>query len=186
MVISLEFQTGLIIVDDWLKMVAPAQTAVLFKELRCTLHSILKELISKPQVCYVDWSYEKVTCYNRSRTKHLLFWGYGESLCQKSRSGCHQMLPPPKSFMHEFNLQKIFGTEYLRWAGTGRISLTFKENLSKAELPFYKKCVYLFKMSHKVCYTSWPHTNPFGSTYYTENHVLRNLQNAPIGRDNWE
>ncbi|KAL7119617.1 hypothetical protein ACP275_02G073900 [Erythranthe tilingii] len=47
--INVQHQTGLIIVDNWLKMAAPAQTAVLFKELRFTLHSILKELISKPQ-----------------------------------------------------------------------------------------------------------------------------------------
>lgn len=45
-------QTGLITVDGWLKMAAPAQTAVLFKELRLTLHSILKELIRNPQVSY--------------------------------------------------------------------------------------------------------------------------------------
>lgn len=43
-------QTGLVTIDGWLKMAAPAQTAVLFKELRLTLHSILKELIRKPQV----------------------------------------------------------------------------------------------------------------------------------------
>ncbi|PIN25354.1 DEAH-box RNA helicase [Handroanthus impetiginosus] len=47
--INVQHQTGLIIVDNWLKMAAPAQTAVLFKELRFTLHSILKDLISKPQ-----------------------------------------------------------------------------------------------------------------------------------------
>ncbi|KAL8528983.1 hypothetical protein ACS0TY_006448 [Phlomoides rotata] len=47
--INVQHQTGLIIVDNWLKLAAPAQTAVLFKELRFTLHSILKELISKPQ-----------------------------------------------------------------------------------------------------------------------------------------
>ncbi|XP_051147051.1 DExH-box ATP-dependent RNA helicase DExH7, chloroplastic isoform X2 [Andrographis paniculata] len=47
--ITVHHQTGLIIVDNWIKMAAPAQTAVLFKELRITLHSILKELISKPQ-----------------------------------------------------------------------------------------------------------------------------------------
>ncbi|KAL3843675.1 hypothetical protein ACJIZ3_001078 [Penstemon smallii] len=47
--INVHHQTGLITIDNWLKMAAPAQTAVLFKELRLTLHSILKELISKPQ-----------------------------------------------------------------------------------------------------------------------------------------
>ncbi|KAL3627873.1 hypothetical protein CASFOL_028288 [Castilleja foliolosa] len=47
--INVQHQTGLVIVDNWLKMAAPAQTAVLFKELRFTLHSILKELIRKPQ-----------------------------------------------------------------------------------------------------------------------------------------
>ncbi|GFQ01628.1 ATP-dependent RNA helicase dhx29 [Phtheirospermum japonicum] len=47
--INVQHQTGLVIVDNWLKMAAPAQTAVLFKELRFTLHSILKELIRKPE-----------------------------------------------------------------------------------------------------------------------------------------
>ncbi|KAG6396375.1 hypothetical protein SASPL_142523 [Salvia splendens] len=47
--INVQHQTGLITVDNWLQMSAPAQTAVLFKELRSTLHSILKELINKPQ-----------------------------------------------------------------------------------------------------------------------------------------
>ncbi|KAL2513889.1 RNA helicase family protein [Forsythia ovata] len=47
--INVQHQTGLISVDGWLKMAAPAQTAVLFKELRLTLHSILKELIRNPQ-----------------------------------------------------------------------------------------------------------------------------------------
>ncbi|KAH6766489.1 RNA helicase family protein [Perilla frutescens var. hirtella] len=51
--INVQHQTGSVIVDNWLKMAAPAQTGVLFKELRCTLHSILKELISKPQSCGV-------------------------------------------------------------------------------------------------------------------------------------
>lgn len=41
---------GLVTIDGWLKLTAPAQTAVLFKELRLTLHSILKELIRKPEV----------------------------------------------------------------------------------------------------------------------------------------
>lgn len=46
-------QTGLVIVDGWLKLTAPAQTAVLFKELRLTLHSVLKELIRKPEVTFM-------------------------------------------------------------------------------------------------------------------------------------
>ncbi|KAM1735057.1 hypothetical protein ACFX11_020446 [Malus domestica] len=47
--INIQHQTGLVIVDGWLKLTAPAQTAVLFKELRLTLHSVLKELIRKPE-----------------------------------------------------------------------------------------------------------------------------------------
>lgn len=43
-------QTGQVIIDGWLKLTAAAQIAVLFKELRLTLHSILKELIRKPEV----------------------------------------------------------------------------------------------------------------------------------------
>lgn len=41
-------------IDGWLKITAPAQIAVLFKELRATLDAVLKELIRKPEVilCY--------------------------------------------------------------------------------------------------------------------------------------
>ncbi|XP_062083856.1 DExH-box ATP-dependent RNA helicase DExH7, chloroplastic isoform X2 [Humulus lupulus] len=47
--INVQHQTGLVIIDGWLKLAAPAQIAVLFKELRLTLHSILKDLIKKPE-----------------------------------------------------------------------------------------------------------------------------------------
>ncbi|KAH9305424.1 hypothetical protein KI387_009828 [Taxus chinensis] len=47
--INIQHQTGTVILDGWLKMNAPAQTAVLFKELRLTLCSILQELIQKPK-----------------------------------------------------------------------------------------------------------------------------------------
>ena len=46
-------QTGLVIIDGWLKLTAAAQIAVLFKELRLTLHSILKKLIRKPEVPFI-------------------------------------------------------------------------------------------------------------------------------------
>jgi len=46
----LSLQSGSVTIDGWLKLTAPAQTAVLFKELRLTLHSILKDLIRKPEV----------------------------------------------------------------------------------------------------------------------------------------
>lgn len=44
-------------IDGWLKLTAPAQIAVLFKELRLTLHSILKEMIRKPEVCLLACVY---------------------------------------------------------------------------------------------------------------------------------
>ncbi|KAL2339337.1 hypothetical protein Fmac_013783 [Flemingia macrophylla] len=47
--INVQHQTGLVTIDGWLKLTAPAQIAVLFKELRLALHSILKELIRKPE-----------------------------------------------------------------------------------------------------------------------------------------
>ncbi|XP_057861727.2 DExH-box ATP-dependent RNA helicase DExH7, chloroplastic isoform X2 [Cryptomeria japonica] len=47
--INIQHQTGTVVVDGWLRMNAPAQTAVLFKELRHTLCSILQELIQKPK-----------------------------------------------------------------------------------------------------------------------------------------
>nr|GMD82980.1 DExH-box ATP-dependent RNA helicase DExH7, chloroplastic isoform X1 [Ipomoea batatas]GMD91673.1 DExH-box ATP-dependent RNA helicase DExH7, chloroplastic isoform X1 [Ipomoea batatas] len=47
--INVQHQSGIITIDGWLKIRAAAQTAVLFKELRLTLHGILKELIQNPQ-----------------------------------------------------------------------------------------------------------------------------------------
>lgn len=47
--ISIHHQTGHVTIDNWLNVAAPAQTAVLFKELRLTLHSVLKDLIRKPE-----------------------------------------------------------------------------------------------------------------------------------------
>lgn len=47
--INVQHQTGLVMVDQWLKLTAPAQTAVLFKELRSAVHSLLKELVRKPE-----------------------------------------------------------------------------------------------------------------------------------------
>lgn len=44
------FQSGVLIIDGWLKLMAPAQTAVIFKELRLMLHSVLKSLIRNPEV----------------------------------------------------------------------------------------------------------------------------------------
>ncbi|KAL7205791.1 hypothetical protein ACSBR2_018665 [Camellia fascicularis] len=50
---NVQHQSGLVTIDGWIKLVAPAQIAVLFKELRLTLHSILKELIRKPQMATI-------------------------------------------------------------------------------------------------------------------------------------
>ncbi|KAI5058462.1 hypothetical protein GOP47_0026632 [Adiantum capillus-veneris] len=47
--ISVQHQTGHVSVDGWLKMNAPAQTAVLFKELRAALDVVLEELIKNPK-----------------------------------------------------------------------------------------------------------------------------------------
>lgn len=47
--INIQHQTGLLTIDGWLKLTASAQYAVLFKELRSTLHALLKELIRKPE-----------------------------------------------------------------------------------------------------------------------------------------
>lgn len=47
--INVQHQLGLVTVDGWLKVAAPAQTAVLFKELRLTLQSVLNGLIRNPQ-----------------------------------------------------------------------------------------------------------------------------------------
>ncbi|XP_020527145.1 DExH-box ATP-dependent RNA helicase DExH7, chloroplastic isoform X1 [Amborella trichopoda] len=47
--INVHHQTGLVTIDGWLRLTAPAQTAVLFKELRLALRSILNELIQKPE-----------------------------------------------------------------------------------------------------------------------------------------
>ncbi|KAL5787272.1 hypothetical protein ACOSP7_004221 [Xanthoceras sorbifolium] len=47
--INIQHQTGQVTIDGWLKLMAPAQTAVLFKELRSTLHTILQEMIRNPE-----------------------------------------------------------------------------------------------------------------------------------------
>ncbi|XVE67464.1 hypothetical protein DITRI_Ditri08aG0163400 [Diplodiscus trichospermus] len=47
--INIQHQSGLVVIDGWLKLTAPAQTAVLCKELRSALHSMLKKLIRKPE-----------------------------------------------------------------------------------------------------------------------------------------
>ncbi|KAL9256960.1 DExH-box ATP-dependent RNA helicase DExH7, chloroplastic-like protein [Drosera capensis] len=52
--ISIQHQMGVITIDGWLKLTAPAQTAVLFKELRLTLDEVLKDLISHPERGAVD------------------------------------------------------------------------------------------------------------------------------------
>ncbi|KAK9162124.1 hypothetical protein Syun_003026 [Stephania yunnanensis] len=51
--IDVQHQSGQVIIDGWLKLTAPAQTAVLFKELRLRLHHILGELIKKPEMAMV-------------------------------------------------------------------------------------------------------------------------------------
>ncbi|KAH9625552.1 hypothetical protein KSS87_023449, partial [Heliosperma pusillum] len=52
--INVQHQVGLVTVDGWLKISAPAQTGVLFKQLRLTLQSVLDDLIKKPQATAVD------------------------------------------------------------------------------------------------------------------------------------
>ncbi|OMO75195.1 hypothetical protein CCACVL1_16292 [Corchorus capsularis] len=47
--INIQHQSGLVLIDGWMKLTAPAQTAVLCKELRSALHSIMKDLIRKPE-----------------------------------------------------------------------------------------------------------------------------------------
>lgn len=51
--INIQHQSGIVIIDGWLKLTAPAQIAVLFKELRLTLHSILKKLIRRPETSII-------------------------------------------------------------------------------------------------------------------------------------
>ncbi|KAJ3700380.1 hypothetical protein LUZ61_004085 [Rhynchospora tenuis] len=46
----IQHQSGYVVIGGWLKLTAPAQTAVLFKELRATLDAVLKQLIRKPEV----------------------------------------------------------------------------------------------------------------------------------------
>ncbi|KAK8965822.1 hypothetical protein KSP40_PGU013396 [Platanthera guangdongensis] len=52
--ISVQHQMGVVVIDGWLKLTAPAQIAVLFKELRSALHAVLKDLIRKPEVMTVS------------------------------------------------------------------------------------------------------------------------------------
>ena len=44
------FQTGVVVIDGWLRLTAAAQAAILFKQLRITFDAVLKELTRKPEV----------------------------------------------------------------------------------------------------------------------------------------
>ncbi|MCO5571415.1 hypothetical protein L7F22_025155 [Adiantum nelumboides] len=59
--ISVQHQTGQVSVDGWLRMNAPAQTAVLFKELRAAVGSILEELIRNPKNSFGNANQEVVS-----------------------------------------------------------------------------------------------------------------------------
>lgn len=59
--IAVQHQTGQVSVDGWLKMDAPAQTAVLFKELRTALDSVLQELMRNPKGSVIGPSEEVVS-----------------------------------------------------------------------------------------------------------------------------
>ncbi|ONM17402.1 DExH-box ATP-dependent RNA helicase DExH7, chloroplastic isoform X2 [Zea mays] len=51
----IQHQTGVVVIDGWLRLSAAAQTAVLFKQLRMTLDAVLKELTRKPEMAtFVD------------------------------------------------------------------------------------------------------------------------------------
>jgi len=51
----IQHQTGVVVIDGWLRLSAAAQTAVLFKQLRITLDAVLKELTRKPEMAtFVD------------------------------------------------------------------------------------------------------------------------------------
>ena len=66
-------QTGQVSVDGWLKMNAPAQIAVLFKELRITLDSVLKGLMNNPKVCWI------LLMKHHSQQKIGLYYFYKEA-----------------------------------------------------------------------------------------------------------
>ncbi|RLM75014.1 ATP-dependent RNA helicase DHX36 [Panicum miliaceum] len=52
---AIQHQTGVVVIDGWLRLSAAAQTAVLFKKLRITLDAVLKELTRKPEMAtFVD------------------------------------------------------------------------------------------------------------------------------------
>ncbi|MCO5562598.1 hypothetical protein L7F22_016226 [Adiantum nelumboides] len=59
--ISVQHQTGQVSADGWLRMNAPAQTAVLFKELRAAVGSILEELIRNPKNSFGNSNQEVVS-----------------------------------------------------------------------------------------------------------------------------
>ncbi|CAM6038869.1 unnamed protein product [Sphagnum compactum] len=63
--INVQHQSGRVIVDGWLEMNAPAQTAVLFKELRIALDSVLQERIVMPQGCMSEVAKELIPSITR-------------------------------------------------------------------------------------------------------------------------
>ncbi|KAH9685259.1 DExH-box ATP-dependent RNA helicase DExH7 [Citrus sinensis] len=75
--INVQHQTGQVTIDGWLKVTAPAQIAVLFKELRLTLHSILRQMIRNPQEMSASLSayggYAKTEQITQSELKYTVF-----------------------------------------------------------------------------------------------------------------
>jgi hypothetical protein len=55
-----------VVIDSWLKLTAPAQITVLFKELRTTLDAVLKELIRKPEVILKELIRKSFIIFNLS------------------------------------------------------------------------------------------------------------------------
>lgn len=90
-------QTGRVTVDGWLEMNAPAQTAVLFKELRVALNAVLQERIWKPQVPIhshkvLGWSQVVLMCDIRHLSRHSnssLNCCYREAFPRWPRSSFH-------------------------------------------------------------------------------------------------
>ncbi|GMH06760.1 hypothetical protein Nepgr_008600 [Nepenthes gracilis] len=75
--INIQHQLGVVTIDGWLKLSAAAQTAVLFKELRITLDSVLKGLISNPEKIAVDDQASNIMSVEITKVDHTtkqLLW----------------------------------------------------------------------------------------------------------------
>ncbi|WVZ85675.1 hypothetical protein U9M48_032570 [Paspalum notatum var. saurae] len=97
----IQHQTGVVVIDGWLRLSAAAQTAVLFKQLRMTLDAVLKELTRKPANQLKDFGIIKGP--NLTHT------------CPGFASLWFLLLHAPQSAEHSYFTRVIANVEAAKW-----------------------------------------------------------------------